>query len=320
MNNDNNAVELHLDTLVSKINEAHAQVRGALRKGLDHAIDCGNYLHAAKKRVGHGNWLKWLEENCPNISERLAQRYMQVAHNMPQIDTSNPTRVSDLSLRGVLDLISFSTKTMAKLGIDDAENAIDPEKPLADKLKELKGRQDRDKRAFEKRAKKARYYAQRDAADTQRREEEYGPEPDRGAKDENQWNLYGFDEAELAGALAELERMGLYLNDMVTRTKQCYEYAVSWAAKRAAEEVWRLRERLTYDRDQLQHAVYGLRELLKEGPLPGKEVRRWARNAHVSTGLLALASKILGVVQWSTPERGGRDMWSLDGRGSPLDS
>ena len=97
-----------LPDLVTQINAEHAQARSAFRKGLDHAVACGKLLIRAKNSLPHGQWLPWLEEHCPDISERLAQRYMRVARDMPRIDTTNPTRVSDLSLHQALELLRAS--------------------------------------------------------------------------------------------------------------------------------------------------------------------------------------------------------------------
>ena len=61
----------------------------------------GQQLLKAKEIVPHGVWLEWLRANCPNVHERMAQRYMSLA--------LNPTRVSDLerasSLRAALTLL-----------------------------------------------------------------------------------------------------------------------------------------------------------------------------------------------------------------------
>lgn len=74
---------------------------------LNEAILCGDKLQEAKKKVGHGNWLDWLEQNTKNksgepISERMAQRYMLLS--------KNATRVSDLaSIRKGLAMLTEST-------------------------------------------------------------------------------------------------------------------------------------------------------------------------------------------------------------------
>jgi hypothetical protein len=75
-----------------------------------------------------------------------------------------------------------------------------------------------------------------------------------------------------------------------------HEYPIPRLARKVVYAIDSLRERLTYDREHLQHAVFGLRDLLAAGPVPGKEVRRWLRTAGVSRGLAALARRILGVV------------------------
>jgi hypothetical protein len=45
-------------------------------------------MRKAKGIVGHGNWLKWLRENCPEIDERTAQNWMRI---------SNTKHISDLT-------------------------------------------------------------------------------------------------------------------------------------------------------------------------------------------------------------------------------
>ena len=39
----------------------------------------GDDLREAKRLVGHGKWLAWLKTNCPDVSERTAHLYMQLA-------------------------------------------------------------------------------------------------------------------------------------------------------------------------------------------------------------------------------------------------
>ena len=76
---------------------------------LDSAMAAGDALRVAKKKLGqHGKWLPWLKKHC-GLSECEAQRYMRVAKNREKIEAeieANPARVTDLSLRGALRLIS----------------------------------------------------------------------------------------------------------------------------------------------------------------------------------------------------------------------
>lgn len=48
------------------------------------AVNCGKLLLRVKKLVGHGKWLRWLADNCPEISDSTAQNWMRVASN-PQV-------------------------------------------------------------------------------------------------------------------------------------------------------------------------------------------------------------------------------------------
>ena len=55
-----------------------AKERG--REAVAEAILCGQALNEAKSIVGHGGWLKWLEEHCKGVCHRTAQNYMRVAN------------------------------------------------------------------------------------------------------------------------------------------------------------------------------------------------------------------------------------------------
>ena len=48
-------------------------------------------MNRTKDIVGHGNWLKWLADNCGNISEATAKRWMQLAKRSHVIDLENCT-------------------------------------------------------------------------------------------------------------------------------------------------------------------------------------------------------------------------------------
>jgi hypothetical protein len=87
--------EMTLEDYAKAINEAHQSVdvadRLSKKSGRDAiaaAMKAGQYLIQVKELVSHGNWLPWVEKNCPDISDKTAQRYMKLAKN----DT-----VSDLS-------------------------------------------------------------------------------------------------------------------------------------------------------------------------------------------------------------------------------
>ncbi len=87
-----------LDALAERINTEHEACHASMQKGLDHALKAGALLLEAKAGLPHGEWLPWLKENCPDISERTVQRYMRLAENRDELRTKSAT-VADLTMR-----------------------------------------------------------------------------------------------------------------------------------------------------------------------------------------------------------------------------
>ena len=70
----------------------------------------GAALNEAKAKVGHGKWLAWLKENCPDISDRTAERYMKLAGGKAKLEKKlqDPAKfdiMSDLTINEALRLI-----------------------------------------------------------------------------------------------------------------------------------------------------------------------------------------------------------------------
>lgn len=66
------------DDLVREINAEHGHVETYKHNTIQHAIRCGELLLEMKQRVGHGNWLDWVQEHF-EASERTARNYMEIA-------------------------------------------------------------------------------------------------------------------------------------------------------------------------------------------------------------------------------------------------
>ena len=66
------------DELAREINTEHDRVETYKRNTIQHAIRCGELLLEMKGRVGHGNWLTWVQEHF-QASERTARNYMEIA-------------------------------------------------------------------------------------------------------------------------------------------------------------------------------------------------------------------------------------------------
>jgi hypothetical protein len=92
------------------INAAHRQVVQANKTSIEKAIEAGTILKACKDSVGHGEWSKWLHDNCREISDETARLYMRLADpkNAPKLEEAakqNGNAVADLSVRGAAKLI-----------------------------------------------------------------------------------------------------------------------------------------------------------------------------------------------------------------------
>ncbi len=77
-------IKRNLDVLSEKINKSYASSISALRTTLERAIECGGLLNEAKSQLKHGEWLPWLEENCPAISKSTAAGWMRLAKSNVQ--------------------------------------------------------------------------------------------------------------------------------------------------------------------------------------------------------------------------------------------
>src|SRR2546430_17112354 len=59
------------------------------REALAEAILCGQKLKRTKELVGPGCWVRWLQENCPQISRQTALKWMKLgSHNLQILSTS----------------------------------------------------------------------------------------------------------------------------------------------------------------------------------------------------------------------------------------
>ena len=78
------------DDLVREINAEHGHVEMYKHNTIQHAIRCGQLLAEMKQRVGHGNWLAWVQEHF-EASERTARNYMEIAKSAAVADFHDDT-------------------------------------------------------------------------------------------------------------------------------------------------------------------------------------------------------------------------------------
>ncbi len=125
--------------LTREINTEHGHVETNKHKTIQHAIRCGELLLEMKQRVGHGNWLVWVEEHF-EASERTARNYMEIAKSAAVADLKDDTTMRS-ALRALAapsqakraprdepqEAQAGSALAPAPIPIEDAERILDAE-------------------------------------------------------------------------------------------------------------------------------------------------------------------------------------------------
>jgi|GEM_PF-3029657 len=98
--------------LAKDINSAHEAVLAGHKKTLAAAMKCGKHLAEAKKKAGHGEWLRWLTKNCPQVSKRTASRYLSLDANKIKVNKAiKSATVADFDLGDAYRLIERLSKS-----------------------------------------------------------------------------------------------------------------------------------------------------------------------------------------------------------------
>lgn len=93
-----------LTILAAKINAEHAAAYSAIKTGIDHAMRCGALRIEAKAAVPHGDFAAWITTNTA-LSERSAQRYMQLSRERPALEAKAPA-LADLTIERACNLVA----------------------------------------------------------------------------------------------------------------------------------------------------------------------------------------------------------------------
>jgi len=96
-----------LAPLAESINCAYQSLRDCGRNTVQRAEELGRLLLVAKEKAGHGNWMKWLKENCPDLSPRSYEGYMRIAEYLDEHPDERDT-IEAGTLEGALRYISIS--------------------------------------------------------------------------------------------------------------------------------------------------------------------------------------------------------------------
>jgi hypothetical protein len=94
-----------LPIIANSINEHLAAAEQATKRGLEHAIAAGMLLIEAKELVAHGQWLEWLQANCPAVGHRQAQTYMRLARHRHWLETFKNAATAHLTIAAAEALV-----------------------------------------------------------------------------------------------------------------------------------------------------------------------------------------------------------------------
>jgi hypothetical protein len=84
------------EELAKSIKEKHSMMLSSFRNSVTHAMDVGDLLTEAKKRVGHGKFEAWCVTHC-QLSLRTARRYMGMAKDRAEIEAQLAAKTANLA-------------------------------------------------------------------------------------------------------------------------------------------------------------------------------------------------------------------------------
>ena len=104
--NEVTEIDAHvLDGIAERINDAVFNAESAARSAVQYALEAGELLNQAKRKVGHGEWLGWLGSNI-KLAPRTCQAYMRLAAKVPLLPAQDAQRVTDLPVREAVNAIT----------------------------------------------------------------------------------------------------------------------------------------------------------------------------------------------------------------------
>src|SRR5262249_13527149 len=109
--------QMSVPDLAKAINERMSAMLTSFRMSVQRAIEIGELLVEAKKRVGHGKFEKWLTTNT-TLPYRSADRYMNFAKKRSEIEAQfgKSANLADLNLTSAQRLLAPPKSAQEKLG------------------------------------------------------------------------------------------------------------------------------------------------------------------------------------------------------------
>jgi hypothetical protein len=103
-----------LNSIAAELRKLHSGLK--LRHVFTSAVKAGQLLIKAKAQLAHGQWMPWLRENVPNLSDRSARVYMQIAAS-PLLKSADPANIT------IDHFLKLSTPPYIKVAFPSAPSA-----------------------------------------------------------------------------------------------------------------------------------------------------------------------------------------------------
>ena len=114
------------EQLISAVNAEADLAFLAVATGLTRARKAGAILAEKRLRTKKDGWTPWLRANCPQISNRTAQDWMQVARNWHEIEKNAMHRGLDLSSLSMNAALKLLRSKDGEEGKGDKEASVPP--------------------------------------------------------------------------------------------------------------------------------------------------------------------------------------------------
>ena len=127
--------------LAVKINEKLNQINVAMLSVVPRAMELGDLLKQAKQMVGHGQFITWLDANCPGLPKRTAERYMWYADNRAEVEAKAKEKganLADLTLGQVERLVKPKANGGGATVPDPVIKAKEIKEKLLEQLKSIR--------------------------------------------------------------------------------------------------------------------------------------------------------------------------------------
>ena len=82
--------------LTARLKTEYESAREMFRRGVLHAMNCGDLLNEIKAELGFGHWEHWLKTESP-VAPRTARRYQYLANNRAKLEANLPN-LADLTV------------------------------------------------------------------------------------------------------------------------------------------------------------------------------------------------------------------------------